>query len=59
MLTELALDSLGISGVQVSSDNGFTHVSVNISIEDTDHEGLFSLKELLFLRFTDWSLCGV
>ena len=59
MLTELSPDLLSVSGVQVPSHNGFTHVSLKVSIEDTEHESLFSFKELLLLRFTTWSLGGV
>ena len=59
MLTELSPDGLSISGVQVSSDNGFTHVSLKVSIKDTEHEGLLSFKELLLLRFTTWNVGGV
>ena len=43
----------------MSSDNGLLHVSLMVSIEDTKHEGLFSLKKLLFFRFTTWSIVGI
>ena len=43
----------------MSSDNGLPHVSLKVSIEDTNDEGLFSLKKLLFLRITTWSIVGV
>ena len=59
MFTELSPDWLSISGVQVSSDNGLTHVSLKVRIKDTEHEGLFSFKELLLLRFTTWIVGGV
>ena len=59
MLTELSPGSLSISGSQVSSDNGSTHVSLKVSIKDTEHKSLFSFKELLLLRFTTWSISGV
>ena len=48
MLTELFLYCLGISVGQMSSDNGLPHVSLEVSIEDTKHERLFSLKKLIF-----------
>ena len=59
MLTELFPYCLNISVGQMSSDNGLPHVSLEVSIEDTKHEGLFSLKKLLFLRFTTWSIVGI
>ena len=40
-------------------DNGLTHVSLKVSIRDTKHRSLFSLKDLLLLRFTTWSKGGV
>ena len=39
-------------------DNGLPHVSLEVGVEDTKHEGLFSLKKLLFFRFTTWSVGG-
>ena len=59
MLTELFPDSLGVSGSQMPPDNGLPHVSLEVGVEDTKHEGLFSLKKLLFFRFTTWTLVGV
>ena len=59
MLTELFPYCLSISGSQMSSDNGLPHVSLEVSIEDTKHEGLFSLKKLFFFRFTAWSIVGI
>ena len=43
----------------MSSDNGLPHVSLKVSIKDTEHKSLFSFKKLLFLRFTTWSVGGV
>ena len=31
-------------------DNGLPHVSLEVGIEDTKHEGLFILKKALFLQ---------
>ena len=59
MLTELFPYCLGISIGQMSSDNGLAHVSLEVSIEDTKHKGLFSLKKLYFFRFTAWSIVGI
>ena len=59
MLTELFLYSLSISVGQMSPDNGLPHISLEVGIEDTKHEGLFSLKKFLFFRFTAWSLVGI
>ena len=59
MNTELFPFCLSISVGQMSSDNGLPHVSLKVGIEDTKHEGLFSLKQLLFLRFTAWIIVGV
>ena len=59
MFTEFFPDCLSISVGQVSSDNGLPHVSLKVSIKDTEHEGLFGLKKILFLRFTTWSVGGV
>ena len=41
----------------MSSDNGPPHVSLEVSIEDTKHEGLFSLKKLFFpqVHYLDYS----
>ena len=44
MLTELFPHSLSISGSQMPPDNGLPHVSLEVGVEDTKHEGLFSLK---------------
>ena len=35
------------------------HVSLEVGIEDTKHEGLFSLKKLFLFRFTTWSIVGI
>ena len=43
----------------MSPDNGFPHVSLKVSIKDTEHKSLFGFKKLLFLRFTTWSKVGV
>ena len=59
MLTELFPYCLSISGGQIPSDNGLAHVSLEVGIEDTKHEGLFSLKKLFFFRFTTWSIVGI
>ena len=59
MLTELFPYSLNISRIQMSPDNGLPHVSLEVGIEDTKHEGLFSLKKLCFFRFTTWSIVGI
>ena len=59
MLTKLCLYSLSISGSQMPPDNGLPHVSLEVGVEDTKHEGLFSLKKFLFFRFTAWSVGGV
>ena len=40
-------------------DNGLPHVSLEVGIEITKHEDLFSLKKLLFFKFTTWSLIGI
>ena len=56
MFTELFPYCLSISVGQVSSDNGPPHVSLKVSIEDTEHEGLFGFRMLLFLRCTTWSI---
>ena len=40
-------------------NNGRPHVSLEVGIEDTKHEGLFSLKKLFFSRFTTWSIVGI
>ena len=47
MLTEHSPDRLSISGVQVSSDNGLTNVSLMVSIKDTEHKSLFSFEPLI------------
>ena len=49
---------LSISVGQLSSDNGLPHVSLKVSIEDTEHEGLLGFKKLLFLSFTTWIIGG-
>ena len=59
MVTELFPYCLSISVVQMSPDNGLAHVSLEIGIEDTKHEGLVSLKKLFFFRFTTWSIVGI
>ena len=59
MLTELFLYCLSISVGQMSPDNGLPHVSLEVGIEDTKHEGLFSLKKLFFFRLTTWSIVGI
>ena len=59
MLTELFPYCLSISVGQISPDNGLPHVSLEVSIEDTKHEGLFSLKKLFFFRFTTWTIVGI
>ena len=59
MLTELFPHCLSISVGQMSPDNGLAHVSREVGIEDTKHEGLFSLKKLSFFRFTAWSIGGI
>ena len=51
--------SLSISRSQMPPDNGLPHVSLEVGIEDTKHEGLFSLKKLFFFRLTTWSIVGV
>ena len=43
----------------MSPDNGLPHVILEVGIEDTKHEGLFSLKKLFFFRFTTWSKVGI
>ena len=58
MLTKLFPYSLGISGGQMHPDNGLPHISLEIGIEDTKHEGLLNLKKFLFYRFTTWSAVG-
>ena len=58
MFTELIPDCLSISVDQVSSDNGLPHVSLKVSIADTEHESLFGLKKLFFLSFTTWIIVG-
>ena len=59
MLTELFPYCLSISVGQMPLDNGLPHVSLEVGIEDTKHEGLFSLKKLCFFRFTTWSIDGI
>ena len=59
MLTELFPYCLCISIGQMSPDNGFPHVSLEVGIEDTKHEGLFGLKKLFFFRLTTWSIVGI
>ena len=59
MLTELFPYSLSISRSQMPPDNGLPHVSLEVGIEDTKHEGLSSLKKLCFFRFTTWSIVGI
>ena len=59
MLTELFPYSLSISVSQMPPDNGLPHVSLEVGIENTKHEGLFSLKKFLFFRFTTWSIVGI
>ena len=59
MLTELFSYCLSISVGQMSPDNGLPHVSLEVGIEDTKHEGLFSLEKLFFFRFTPWSIFGI
>ena len=44
MLTELFPYSLSICRSQMPPDNGLPHVSLEVGIEDTKHEGLLSLK---------------
>ena len=55
MLTELFPYCLSISIGQMPPDNVIPHVSLEIGIEDTKHEGLFSLKS----SFSSGSLPGV
>ena len=55
MLTELFPYCLSISVGQMSPDNALPHVSLEVGIEDTKHEGLFSLKS----SFSSVSLPGV
>ena len=50
---------LSISAGKMSSDNGLPHVSLEVGIEDTKHEGLFSLEKLFLFRFTAWSIVGI
>ena len=59
MLTELFPHCLSISVGQMSPDNGLPHVSLEVGIEDTKHEGLFSLRNLFCFRFTTWSIVGI
>ena len=59
MLTGLFPYSFSISRSQMPPDIGLPHVSLEVGIEDTKHEGLFSLKELFFFRFTTWSIVGI
>ena len=59
MLTELFPYCLSISGGQMSPNNGLSHVSLEVGIEDTKHESLFSLKKFFFFRFTTWSIAGI
>ena len=59
MFTELFPYSLRISRSQMSPGNGLPHVSLEVGIENTKHEGLFSLKKLFFFRFTTWSTVGI
>ena len=59
MLTKLFPYSLSISESQMPPDKGLPHVSLEVGVEDTKHEGLFSLKKFLFFRFTTWSVVGV
>ena len=42
MLTELLPYGLSISRSQMPPDNGLPHVSLEVGIENTKHEGLFS-----------------
>ena len=59
MLTELFPYSLSISRSEMSPDSGLPHVSLEVGIEDTKHEGLCSLKKLFFFRITTWSIVGI
>ena len=59
MLTELFPYCLSIIVGQMPPDNGLPHVSLEVGIEDTKHEGLFSLKKFFFFRFTTWSIVGI
>ena len=59
MLTKFFPYSLSISGSQMLPDNGLPHISLEVGVEDTKHEGLFSLKKFLFFRFITWSVVGV
>ena len=56
MFTDLFPDCLRISVGKVSSGNGLPHVTLKVSIEDTEHEGLFGFKKLLFLRLNTWGI---
>ena len=44
MLTKLFPYSLSISGSQMPPDNGLPHVSLEVGVEDTKHEGLLVLQ---------------
>ena len=59
MLTEYFPYTLSISRSQMPPDKGLPHVSLEVGIENTKHEGLFSLKKLCFFRFTTWILVGI
>ena len=59
MLTELFPYCLSISVSQMSPLNGLPHVSLEVGIEDTKHECLFSLKKFLFIRFTTESIVEI
>ena len=47
MLTELFPYCLSISVGQMSPDNGLAHVSLEVGIEDTKHEGLTEFRQPL------------
>ena len=47
MFIELFPYYLSISVGQVSSDNSLPHVSLKVSIEDTEHEGFVWLQKAL------------
>ena len=55
MLTELFPYCLSISVDQMPPDNGLPHVSLEVGIEDTKHEGLFSLNLFLQAHYLEYS----
>ena len=59
MVTELFPYGLSISVGLMAPDNGLPHVSLEVGIEDTKYEGLFSFKKLFCFRFTTWSIDGI